>query len=115
MRFVWESAVKDLRRLLRDPAALLVWLAIPLAVGALMMLAFGGTEPTTIEAQALVADHDRTMASRLFVAGLDRLPVVAADTVDEARGRARVAAGKASALLVIPQGFQSAFLREQPM
>jgi len=109
------SAVKDLRRLLRDPAALLVWLAIPLAVGALMMLAFGGSEPTTIEAQLLVADHDRTMASRLFVDGLDRLPVVAADTMDEARGRTRVAAGKASALLVIPQGLQSALLRGQPM
>ena len=115
MRFVWESAAKDLRRLVRDPAALLVWLSIPLAVGALMMLAFGGSEPKTIEATMVVADHDRSMASRLLVSALDRLPVVAADTVDEARGRARVAAGKASALLVIPQGFQSALLRDQPM
>ncbi len=115
MRFVWETAFKDLRRMLRDPAALLLWLAIPLAIGALIFLAFGGSTPRAPEARLLVADHDRTAVSRLLIAALDRLPVVAADTVSESLGRSRVSAGRASALLVIPEGFGDAVLDERPM
>ena len=29
MRFVWISALKDLRRLRREPVTMLTWLAIP--------------------------------------------------------------------------------------
>jgi ABC-type Na+ efflux pump permease subunit len=115
VRFVWESARKDLRRMLRDPAALLLWLAIPLLIAGVIFLAFGGSEPQTPEASLLVADHDRTAVSGLLIATLDRLPVIAADTVGEARGLSRVTAGRASALLVIPKGFGNAVLEERPM
>lgn len=116
MGFVWESALKDLRRMLRDPAALLLWLAIPFLIGSLMFLAFGGRGgPRTLVAPLLVVDHDRTGVSRLLVSVLDHMPVIAADTVSEARGRSEIDAGKASALLEIPPGFGDAVLAERPI
>ena len=93
MRFVWASARKDLVRMIRDPAALLLWLGIPLVIGALIFLAFGGSTPRSPVAPLLIA----------------------ADTASESRGRAQVAAGRASALLVIPRGFGDAVLEERPM
>ena len=115
MRFVWESAGKDLLRMVRDPVALLLWLGIPLVIGGLMFVAFGGSTPRAPVAPLLIADHDRSLVSRLLVSALDRVPVIAADTTSESRGRARVAAGRASALLVIPQGFGDAVLDERPI
>ena len=115
MRFVWDSARKDLVRMLRDPAALLLWIAIPLAIGALIFLAFGGRTPRTPVAPLLIADLDHSLVSGLLITGLGRVPVIAADTASESRGRARVAAGRATALLVIPKGFGDAVLDERPM
>ena len=36
MGYVWATAVKDLRRRLRDPLALVLWLGIPFAILALI-------------------------------------------------------------------------------
>ena len=52
MRYVWATAVKDLRRRLRDPLALVLWLGIPFAVLTLLSLAFGGGTPSSPPATA---------------------------------------------------------------
>ena len=115
MRFVWATALKDVARMLRDPAALLLWLAIPILIGLLLFLAFGGRGSRNFQASLLVADHDKSTVSGMLVAALDRVPVIAADSAGEARGRAQVEAGRASALLVIPRGFGDAALEGRPM
>jgi ABC-2 type transport system permease protein len=116
MRFVLASARKDLRRLAREPVTLLVWLGVPVFGGVLLMAIFGG-KPAVPHGLLLVADEDCSLISR-FVSGafsqgeFGRLFLV--EQVEQAAGHKRMAAGGASALLVIPQGFGAAVLRNQP-
>lgn len=115
MRFTWICAVKDLRRLWRDPAALIVWVGMPLLAAVLMYVVFG-TGGVTPRGHLLVADEDGTLVSSL-VAGafsqgeLGKMLVV--EKVPSAEGRARIQRGDGSALLVIPKGFAKAFLASQ--
>ena len=116
MRFVLTSAIKDLRRRLTDPAALLMWMGLPIVIGGLLSLINGGNGPAP-KAHLLVVDEDQSLVSGLMVGGsrqgqlaefLD-VEVVTADA-----GRAKIDKGDASALLTIPKGFQESVLREQP-
>jgi len=67
MRFVWISALKDLRILRRDPFSVLTWVGIPLCIGLLIHVIFGGSggqaQPQGV---LLVADQDDTFASRML-------------------------------------------------
>ncbi len=47
MRFAWISALKDLRRLRREPVTLLTWIAIPSFLAVVITLVFGprGAQP----------------------------------------------------------------------
>lgn len=114
--FALGSAAKDLRRAVRDPLGVLLWLAIPLAVGALLELAFGdhGEPP---RARLLVADEDESVGSRLFTGTLSQgrlAELIELEPVGSAEGRAAIEDGDASALLVIPAGFGDALLRSRP-
>jgi ABC-type Na+ efflux pump permease subunit len=107
MGFLGIAFMKDLRRILRDPVAILLSVGLPLMVGLLLKIAFGGgeTKPT---AQLLVADHDSSFVSSLLVGSFDRGPLaelVATQGVTEERGRAMMEDGKASGLLIIPDNF----------
>jgi hypothetical protein len=115
MRFVWISALKDLRILRRDPYSVATWVGIPLCVGLLIRLVFGGGgQPQGL---LLVADQDNTVASG-FLKGafnseeLGRMLTV--EKVDAAAGRARIDRGDGSAFLIIPKGLQDAFLNNRP-
>jgi len=115
--FIASSVAKDLRRHRRNPLDLLIWIGIPLIVGALMVLIFGGSEGPKPQAHVLVADLDQSVVSGLLIGALSQEAVgdfIRAEEVALADGRSRVADGKATALLIIPQGFSSAFLREEP-
>lgn len=118
MGFVWASALKDLRRHRRDPLAFGLAVGIPLAIGLVLTLVSGGPGGgTKIEATLLVADHDGSFLSRAVTAafGQGRLAeLVRVEPVEEAAGRARMARGRASALLIIREGFGGAVLREEP-
>ena len=41
--FLLTTAQKDLLRRMRDPVSLLLWLGIPLAIGGMLRLVFGGS------------------------------------------------------------------------
>lgn len=116
MRFMLIAARKDLRRRLADPAALLLWIGLPIVIGGLMLLIGGGGTPD-VRARVLLVDRDNSLASR-FVAGagrqgqLSKFLEVIEVTPDE--GQRRIDAGEASALLIIPKGFQDGVLKEQP-
>ena len=116
MRFVWATAVKDLRRRLRDPLALVLWLGIPFAVLALLSLAFGGGDVTP-QARLLVADEDESLVSGLLAGALGQGPMAALIQVEQVtpeEGRERIGRGDGSALLLIPPEFGSSVLNSQP-
>jgi ABC-type multidrug transport system permease subunit len=115
VRLLWSSARKDVLRQLRDPAALVLALAIPLLVGVLMVLAFGGRQGPRPKAHLLVADEDGGLVSGLLVQALGRAEVIETEPVERAPGRARLDKGGASGLLIIPKGFGDAVLDEKPV
>ena len=116
MPFALIAARKDLARRIKDPAALLLWMGLPIMIGLLLSLV--GNGGPTPKAHLLVVDEDHTLLSRLLVSGgsqgrlADALQI---ETVDAAAGRARIDKGEANALLTIPSGFQEAVLRDKPM
>jgi ABC-type multidrug transport system permease subunit len=117
MRFVAVAALKDLRRRLADPAAMLIWIGIPLAIGGLMNLVIGSAGSTPPRAKVLVVDRDDTFLSRLLsgsggVQGLGEFLDLERVTLEI--GRRRIDAGEATALLIIPDGFQTAVIEDRP-
>jgi len=70
MGFLWSAAAKDLRRLLRDGAALLVWIGIPLLIGGLLTLATGGRGGAAPKAVLLVSDEDDTFLTGTLLGAL---------------------------------------------
>lgn len=116
MRFVLTSALKDLRRRLADPSALLMWMGLPVVIGGLMSLISGGNGPAP-KAHLLVVDEDQSLVSRLMVGGSRQgqlAEFLDVELVSANAGRAKIDKGDASALLTIPKGFQDSVLREQP-
>jgi ABC-type Na+ efflux pump permease subunit len=115
VRFAFIGGIKDLRRRLADPAALLLWVGFPIVLGALMsMIGGGGAMP---KALVLLVDQDQTFMSGLLARAGSQSQVsqfLDIQSVTEAEGRRRIDDGDGTALLIIPKGFQDGVLREQP-
>lgn len=118
MSFLLATFRKDLSRWSQDPLAVLLWLGIPFLIGGLittMVDGDGGTGPTGV---LLIHDQDESVLSGL-VAGaysqgqIGELISVEQVTFDE--GTSRINAGEASGFLMIPEGFQAAFLEDKPV
>jgi ABC-type multidrug transport system permease subunit len=116
MRFLWISVRKDWSRVRRDPFSLATSLAIPLILAVMMSLVFGRGQAVP-QGRLLVADEDSSVASNLLLGAFTRDPLdkmLLVEKVGQADGRARINRGDGSALLIIPAGFQEAFLRNRP-
>lgn len=116
MRFARIAALKDLSRRIADPAALVMWIGLPIVIGALMSL-LGGENGPAPKARVLLVDLDQTFVSRLVAqaGGAGQIAeFLEIETVAEDVGRRRIDAGDANALLILPKGFQEGMLREQP-
>jgi ABC-type multidrug transport system permease subunit len=117
MRFVLTCATKDFRRVLSDPLALLLWLGLPLAIGGMIWLAGGAGSGGQPRAHVLVADLDSTFLSGLLLGAGEQegaAEILELEPVALEDGRGRIGAGEATALLIIPEGFQQAVLEETP-
>ncbi len=115
-RFLWAAVRKDLRRMRRDPLSLAMSLGIPLVLVTLITLVFGGQQAVP-QGRLLVADEDQSILSQVLISAFNREPLskmVVTETTAKADGLRRMDSGDASALLIIPQGFQTAFLKNQP-
>jgi len=115
-RFFAASFRKDLRRTLADPVALVIGIAIPLGVGLLLGLISSGNQGSPT-ARLLVVDQDETFVSGFLVAALGQGQLgelIETEEVDEATGRARMDDGKASGLLLIPEGFMKDLYDREP-
>jgi ABC-type multidrug transport system permease subunit len=117
MRFLLTAVRKDLGRLRRDPLALATSLGIPLVLVTLITLVFGGGQPVP-RGRLLVADEDGTLLSQALTSAFSRQPLskmLVIETTGREDGRRRMDHGDASALLVIPPGFQNAFIQSRPV
>lgn len=116
MRFVLISALKDLRRLRRDPVGLALWIGIPLFVVLLMYLMFGRGE-TRPEGRLLVSDEDASLLSGLLVGAFRQgalAEMVQVKKLPRQQAQQQMRGGKASAWLIIPEGFGRSVLRNEP-
>ncbi len=110
MRFVYVATLKDLRRRLADPAALAIWIGIPLVLAGMLNF-ISGTGGDGPRARLLIVDEDKTTLSGLIPAAARQGNApIDAETVTLEEGRRLIDGGDASALLVIPAGFQNAVL-----
>ncbi len=103
---------RDLRRTLREPAAAILLLLFPVALGAVFALAFGGASgPPKI--RLLLAIEDEGYLAQFLSSAVERPEFrerFEATVVDSAEGRVRLDQNEASALLVFPKGFSRAVL-----
>jgi ABC-2 type transport system permease protein len=110
----------DVRRHLKAPWTMLIFIAIPLFMTALIGIIFAPrTEGSKLPPiQVLVVDNDKGLASKLLVGAFDadQMKEMFQVTVsDEADGRKRMGRGKASAMVVIPKGFTLDLLEAKPV
>jgi ABC-type multidrug transport system permease subunit len=116
MRFLWAAVSKDLSRLRRDPLSLATSLGIPLVLVTLVTLIFSGGQATP-QGRLLIADEDGTVLSQTLTSAFTREPLskmFLMETTARDEGRSRMDRGDASALLIIPKGFQDAVFHNQP-
>jgi ABC-2 type transport system permease protein len=117
MRFVWINFRKDWQRVRRDPVSLATSIAIPVVLAVLMSLVFGGGEARP-QGRLLVDDEDGSILSNLLLGAFQRDPLGKMITVDKVglkAGRDRIDSGDGSAFLIVPKGFQDAFLNNRPV
>lgn len=117
MRFIWNSAVKDLRRLRREPITLLTWLGIPTFVALILVVIFGRGE-TRPNGRLLIVDEDGGFGATMLASAFSQGPLGNMLTVEKVKreeGRRRIDKGDASALLIIPKDFTGALLESRPV
>ena len=100
----------DVRRHLRSPLAILIYMAIPMVMTGLIGIIFAprAEEAQLPPIQVLLVDHDKALASKLVLGtfDVDQMKTMFRVTVtDEADGRDKMKRGRASAMVVIPEGF----------
>ena len=112
MRFVFNSAAKDLRRLRRDPVTILTWLGIPTFIAIILVVIFGRGDARP-NGKLLIVDEDQGIGATLLAGAFSQGPLanmISIEKVEREEGRRRIDNGKASALLVIPRNFTTALL-----
>jgi ABC-type multidrug transport system permease subunit len=117
VKFALLNIRKDWTRQRRDPMGLAISLGIPIVVGVLVTLASGGRDGPKPQAHVLVVDKDESFLSGLLLGAMGQggaAGLVNAESVSEEDGWRRIGAGQATALLIIPEGFTEAVLREEP-
>ncbi len=120
MRRLALILANDVRRHLKAPLAVVIFIAIPLVMTGLIGLVFA---PQAEESQlppipVLLVDNDKGIASKLLLGAfdVDQMKSMFQVTVtDEAEGRKKMAGGKASAMIVIPERFTLDLLEIKPV
>ena len=118
MSFLYATFKKDISRWRQDLVAISIWVGIPFMVGGLITAMVdqdsGGGPMGTL----LVADLDETLVSGVVGAAFSQgelADLIGVKPVSEAEGLELVEAGEASGFLIIPKGFQDAFINNTPV
>jgi hypothetical protein len=115
MRFALLSALKDLRRMRRDPLALVTWVGGPLLIVLLLAAIFGHDQPKP-QGLVLIADQDKSLLGALVLHAYTQDKLGEIFTVQQVpldKGLRRIRSGDGSALVIIPKGFGQAVLGNQ--
>jgi len=120
MRRLFLILGNDLRRHLKAPLVVVIFIAIPLVMTGLIGIVFGPrTEDTQLPPiPILLIDHDKGLVSKFLLGAFDadQLKKMFQVTVtDEVDGRRRMENGKASAMIVIPERFTLDLLEAKPV
>ncbi len=111
-----HCAGKELRIRLRDRWSLVMWMLVPLTIGGMITSITGGGQPQPT-AELLIVDEDDSFISGLIMGALDQVgdgQLIKATSVTRSEGQSLIDAGEASALLIVPKGFQDSVLKEEP-
>ena len=117
MTFLIASILKNLQRITAQPWSVAIWIGVPLLVGGLLSAVMGGSDGETPKVHLLIADEDGSFLSGALVDMLAREELgdlLILEPVATVSGMATLDEGEASAMLVIPEGFQTAFLASEP-
>lgn len=120
MRRLWLILKTDVRRHLKSPLALIIYIIIPIAMTGLIGIIFAPSsgDGTLPPIQVVLVDNDKGLASRLFLGALDSeqlKKMFQVTTAGEADGRAMMEKGKSSAIIVIPERFTLDLLEIKPV
>jgi ABC-2 type transport system permease protein len=111
--------IKDLRRRLRNPAAVISMMLIPVVITLLVGLVFGGSGDVELpRIRVLLVDKDDGLFSHFLSQGMQQgqfAEMIDLVEVEEDEGRAFIEDGKASALIEIPEGFTANLLEQRPV
>jgi ABC-type Na+ efflux pump permease subunit len=110
----------DVRRHLKAPLTIIIFILIPLMMTGLIGMIFAprvedGRLPPI---QVLLVDHDQGLVSKLLVGAFDNdqmKKTLQVTVTDEAEGRRRMQKGSASAMVVIPERFTLDLLDARPV
>lgn len=110
MRRLFLVLGTDVRRHLRSPWAIVIFIAIPLVMTALIGIIFApaAEENTLPRIPVVLVDHDKSIASRLLVGTFDAdqmKKMFEVTVADESEGRQRMEKGRASAIVIVPEHF----------
>ena len=109
-----NSIQKDIKWRLSDPVSLVMWIGIPVLVGGLMAMVFGGSGVSP-KAKLLVADRDDSFLTRALSGASGGNGFLQIEKVEPAEGRRRIGEGDGSGFLVIPEGFTDALIHDHPV
>jgi len=116
MRLILKIALKDLRRRMRAPLSVISMILIPIVLTFIVGMVFGGSGDTKIEGiKVLFVNEDSGMASSFIGQGFSQSQLselVHLETVDREKGMELINKGKASALIIVPEGFTDSLLND---
>jgi ABC-type multidrug transport system permease subunit len=109
MKNIFHLIKKDFKRKWKNPIVILGFLLIPIIFTFIFGFVFGSTEDEILpKVRILVVDKDKSLISQFLLAAFNQGELkkfIQADAVEEEQGRELLDAGKASALLTIPENF----------
>lgn len=120
MRRLFLILGNDVKRHLKSPLALIIYIIIPIAMTGLIGIIFAPSPGNGVlpPIRVVLVDKDNGLAARLFLGVFDSeqaRKMFQATTAGEAEGRALMEKGKASAMIVIPERFTLDLLDIKPV
>lgn len=116
MSFTIATFIKDLTRWRQDWNSFAIWLLIPFIIGGLITTMIDNSSGGGPSGTLLIADLDDTPASGLIAGAFSQdqmAEMFEVQNVSVEEGTALIESGKASGFLIIPEGFQQAFLENE--
>lgn len=109
MSNIFHLIQKDFKRKWKNPVVILGFLLIPVIFTFIFGFVFGSSEEEILpEVQVLVVDNDSSFISQLLLSAFNQGELkkfIQTEVVEEEQGHKLLNAGKASALLIIPENF----------